>query len=223
MNVKATRVSGADGARYFTTTCSSPHLLFCAFFFGSAPQWKTSWKLSRTTYAQDQPSRNLSKDAYIMFNTLLVKAADDWCRISDKFAFMALTRNVASACLERGWSSWTSVSLFTWVKKIDCQETTPVQYSYPSRTRRKLRDIITPTSTSVRWSFFYRWTKVEVVKYHKRLLACPCYVQRVATTWSPGCDSRTCLLYHQCERMQLQYLWSSEATGRTYVAWPSRI
>jgi hypothetical protein len=39
------------------------------------------------------------KDAYIMF-THFGKAADDWC-ISDKFAFMALTRNMAIACRER--------------------------------------------------------------------------------------------------------------------------
>ena len=39
------------------------------------------------------------EDAYIMF-THFGKAADDWC-ISDKFAFMALTRNMAIACQER--------------------------------------------------------------------------------------------------------------------------
>ena len=39
------------------------------------------------------------KDAYIMF-THFGKAADDWC-ISDEFAFMALTRNMAIACRER--------------------------------------------------------------------------------------------------------------------------
>jgi hypothetical protein len=31
-------------------------------------------------------------------------------------------------------------------------------------------------------------------------------------------DSKTCLLYHQCERMQLQHLWSGEATGRNSIA-----
>ena len=39
------------------------------------------------------------EDAYIMF-THFGKAADDWC-ISDQFAFMALTRNMAIACRER--------------------------------------------------------------------------------------------------------------------------
>ena len=39
------------------------------------------------------------KDAYIMF-THFGKAPDDWC-ITDKFAFMALTRNMAIACRER--------------------------------------------------------------------------------------------------------------------------
>lgn len=39
------------------------------------------------------------KDAYIMF-THFVKGADDWC-VSDQFAFMALTRNMAIACRER--------------------------------------------------------------------------------------------------------------------------
>ena len=39
------------------------------------------------------------KDAYIMF-THYGKAADDWC-VSDQFAFMALTRNMAIACRER--------------------------------------------------------------------------------------------------------------------------
>jgi hypothetical protein len=39
------------------------------------------------------------KDGYIMF-THFGKAADDWC-MSDHFAFMALTRNMAIACRER--------------------------------------------------------------------------------------------------------------------------
>ena len=39
------------------------------------------------------------KDGYIMF-THFGRAADDWC-ISDQFAFMALTRNMAIACRER--------------------------------------------------------------------------------------------------------------------------
>ena len=43
--------------------------------------------------------RESFKDAYVMF-THFGKAADDWC-ISDEFAFMALTRNMAIACRER--------------------------------------------------------------------------------------------------------------------------
>ena len=138
---------------------------------------------------------------------------------------------------ERGWSSWISASLFTLVKKIDCQRTPPVQYLYPSRTRRRLWSIITPTSMSARWSFLqtkpsegqlstsfsslafsqrddiylssvqkhnkplvylrHPHAKVVVVKkYHKRLPACPFYVQRIGAT-SPRHEHRVVRLQDQ--------------------------
>ena len=87
------------------------------------------------------------KDGYIMF-THFGRTADDWC-ISDQFAFMALTRNMAIACRER----IKSVDLCIPIHFGKEERLWPVQYSYPSRTRRRMWGIIAPISTLVRWSF----------------------------------------------------------------------
>jgi hypothetical protein len=82
--------------RLFTTPI--PLLTFLCTLF--APPYMESIK---GTCPDNQPLgptfEESFEDAYVMV-THFGKAADDWC-ISDQFAFMALTRNMAIACRER--------------------------------------------------------------------------------------------------------------------------
>ena len=143
MNVKRRSYQG-QLERLFTTPV--PLLTFLSALFAQ-PYTEKIMKAPPDNRPTGPTLKESFKDAYIMF-THFGKAADDWC-ISDRFAFMALTRNMAIACRER-MKFVDLCILSTSVKKVDCHETTPVQYSYPSRTRRRLWGIITPTLTLAR-------------------------------------------------------------------------
>ena len=82
--------------RLFTTPV--PLLAFLSALFAQ-PHMENIMKAVPDNQPAGPTLKESFKDAYIMF-THFGKAADDWC-ISDKFAFMALTRNMAIACRER--------------------------------------------------------------------------------------------------------------------------
>ena len=82
--------------RLFTTPV--PLLAFLSALFAK-PLMEDIMKAVPDNQSTGPTLKESFKDAYVMF-THFGKAADEWC-ISDKFAFMALTRNMAIACRER--------------------------------------------------------------------------------------------------------------------------
>ena len=138
----ATLSGATKGLLHYTR--SSPLLPFCAVC--STIHWKSIIGTSLDNRPIGPTLGESLKDGYIMF-THFGRAADDWC-ISDQFAFMALTRNMAIACRER----IKSVDLCIPIHFGKEERLWPVQYSYLSRTRRRMC-IIAPISTLVRWTF----------------------------------------------------------------------
>lgn len=148
MNVER-RIYQGKLERLFTTLASIS-LLACSLSL----TWKTSWNLSWTTNPQDQLKRSrillmmpTASVAYIMF-THFDKATDDGC-ISDKFAFTALTRNMATSPAERGWSSWTiHFGKENWLSRNIKDNDNAMGYNHSHIDVDKMK-------------FFYRWNQAS--------------------------------------------------------------